>query len=80
MRHIAIHPGAGQENIDFDYENEAEDEVDGRVAVADTTGLYMNVQQVNRGIKVADLAAYFEDKRHRNGFQKEFAVSLSNFL
>ncbi|KAK2172546.1 hypothetical protein NP493_950g01060 [Ridgeia piscesae] len=72
--------GAGQENIDFDYENEAEDEVDGRVAVADTTGLYMNVQKVNRGIKVADLAAYFEDKRHRNGFQKEFAEKTNTIV
>ena len=31
---------------------------------------------LTRSIKVGDLAAYVEDKKRHNGFQKEFAVSV----
>ena len=43
--------------------------------VEDPSGIYVNTA-LTRSIKVGDLAAYVEDKKRNNGFQKEFAVSV----
>ena len=41
-------------------------------AVQDPSHIYANTWS----IKVGDLAAYVENKKRHNGFQKEFAVSV----
>ncbi|KAI0224033.1 hypothetical protein LSAT2_024929 [Lamellibrachia satsuma] len=80
--------GAGQDNGVFedvrdaededvrDVEDEdvrdAEDEGADDESIQDPTAIYANTQQVSRGIKLAALAAYVEDKKHHNGFKKEF--------
>ena len=52
-------------------------EQDGDVDVAlDTTTIYANVRQLTYVVKVADLAAYVDDRRLDDGFKKEFLVSL----
>ena len=43
--------------------------------VEESTGIYVNTV-LSRSIKIGDLAAYVEDKKRHNGFQKEFAVSV----
>ena len=84
LNYVVIQTGAGQHNGVFedvrDAEDEdirdAEDEDADDESIQDPTAIYANTQQVSRGIKLAALAAYVEDKKRHNGFKKEFEVSF----
>ena len=43
----------------------------------DSKGIYANTHQATHGVTLGDLAAYVDDKRRHNGFEKEFEVSCS---
>ncbi|KAI0230738.1 Receptor-type tyrosine-protein phosphatase mu [Lamellibrachia satsuma] len=62
--------GSGKENVAFDDGKKAEEE-DGNHNL--DQAIYANTQQVTHGVTTGALAAYVEDKRRHNGFEKEFA-------
>ena len=67
--------GVEQQNGNIDDDDEAAALNADVEAVQDPSGIYANTA-LTRSIKVGDLAAYVEDKKRHNGFQKEFAVSV----
>ncbi len=52
---------------------EQEHDVD---VVLDTTTIYANARQLTYVVKVANLAAYVDEKRLDDGFNNEFLVSF----